>query len=83
MLFIKWTNPGINKRLYEILAILKAKGIINAFSSHLFKFKFDGRGWFKSFAHAYFQQSSFQCLLFRHFNLKNFDEVERGDLRIS
>ena len=28
MLFIKWTNPGINKRLYEILAILKAKGII-------------------------------------------------------
>ena len=48
MLFIKWTNPGINKRLYEILAILNAKGIINAFSSHLFKLKFDGRGWLKS-----------------------------------
>ena len=52
MLFIKWTNPGINKRLYEILAILNAKGIINAFSSHLFKLIFDGRGWLKSFAHA-------------------------------
>ena len=31
MLFMKWTNPGINKRLYEILAILK--GIINPFSN--------------------------------------------------
>ena len=27
MLFIKWTNPGINKRFYEILAILNSKGI--------------------------------------------------------
>ena len=37
MLFIKWTNPGINKRFNEILAILNSKGIINPFSSHFFK----------------------------------------------
>ena len=34
MLFIKWTSPGINKRLYEILAILNSKGIINQFLSN-------------------------------------------------